>query len=234
MECWASILGNCAGGKSREHFISDGIFDGESITAFGLPWCKDKPVSIGIPRAVAKILCKRHNETLSPYDHEAAKLSRFVAKNLIDDPMANATITLDGHLLELWSLKTLVNIGYVGGLDPHTHRRLRPTDELVEFIFRKRPVTEGVGLYFISGAIDNEDYQSGLSWNVINDSAAGNVLGMSFAFCRVRFVVSIVAGRAQSKIAAMATVNAADVHYRPPNIVMASSNAGRKVIRLAW
>ena len=61
-------LGNCGGGWTREHYISDGIFDGEMVTAFGLHWCKDKPMQIALRTGVSKILCKTHNEALSPYD----------------------------------------------------------------------------------------------------------------------------------------------------------------------
>jgi hypothetical protein len=40
MDCWAASLGNCKGKLSREHVISDGIFDRENVVAFGFPWCK--------------------------------------------------------------------------------------------------------------------------------------------------------------------------------------------------
>lgn len=73
MECWAATLGTCAGGSSREHYITDGVFEGEMINAFGLPWCSDEPLSIELAAATARILCKRHNKALSDFDNEASK-----------------------------------------------------------------------------------------------------------------------------------------------------------------
>jgi hypothetical protein len=106
MECWASILGGCGGGSSREHYISDGILDGRTVNAFGLEWCKDAPKTIGIASATAKILCKIHNEALSPFDAEASKLSQFLTANVWDDPLKTDTITLSGPFIEKWALKT--------------------------------------------------------------------------------------------------------------------------------
>jgi len=34
LECGASILGDCGRGKSGEHYITDGIFDDESVIVF--------------------------------------------------------------------------------------------------------------------------------------------------------------------------------------------------------
>jgi hypothetical protein len=135
-ECWASALGDCAGGISREHVVSDGIFDSEAITAYGLSWCKDHPVQISLSSAVSKILCRRHNERLSTFDAEAARLSHFLSANVLDDPMGDAQITLRGDLLEKWALKTFINLGYIGGLDPERHMRVRPSEELVRHVFQ--------------------------------------------------------------------------------------------------
>ena len=96
LDCWASTLQDCARGKSREHYISDGIFDGESVTAVGLPWCRHEPITIGMKSAVARILCGKHNSDLSEFDAEAAKLSRFLVTNVLDEPLTESAITLSG------------------------------------------------------------------------------------------------------------------------------------------
>lgn len=239
MDCWASSLGDCAGGPSREHVISDGIFDGEVVTAFGLSWCKDTPKTVGLSRAVAKILCRHHNHALSPYDAEARKLSRFLSENVLDHPLAAARITLNGGLLERWALKTLTNLGYIGALDPHDHSQLVPRRDIVEYLFRDAAVAEGIGLYFISGSISNESFTNGLAWNVINNLANGEVLGMSFSFNSVRFIANLVPMRAEEKIASMGVVNGVDYAnaktcYRPPNITLGGKTGGRKTITLQW
>src|SRR3954469_10804919 len=103
MECWASCLGDCGEGASREHYISEGVFDGELITAFGLPWCSDHPATIGLGSAVAKILCRKHNSALSDFDGEAAKLSRFLFANIIERPLDEGNVRIQGVRLEKWA-----------------------------------------------------------------------------------------------------------------------------------
>ena len=74
MECWASLIGDCSGGSSREHFISDGIFDETQITVFGLPWCKEKPVNIGLKKAVSKI---KEKSIVQQENTEVEKINNF-------------------------------------------------------------------------------------------------------------------------------------------------------------
>jgi len=240
VECWAARLGNCAGGLSREHYISDGIFDGETIAAFGLAWCKERPIQIGLVNAVSKILCKRHNEALSAFDAEAAKLSRFLSKNIVDDPLSEAEIALNGPSIEKWALKTFVNLGYIGGLDQEHHSRIQPAPAIVDFLFRGGDVPRGIGLYFLTGAISNEDYNVGLSWNAIhNVSDGGAVVAMTFTLNKIRFVVSAEPGPVEERLAKMGVVKGVDysnakIVYRPENISFLSKTEGQKTVILEW
>ena len=240
MDCWAAVLGDCAGGLSREHYISDGIFDGEAITAYGLEWCKDHPIQISLASAVSKILCKRHNERFSPFDAEAAKLSRFLSANVLDDPLSEAQITLRGYRLEKWALKTFLNLGYIGGLDPEHHARLKPREDLVRYLFQETQAPKGIGLYFVTGAVSNAKFNVGLSWNAIrNLSRDGAIAGMTFTLNDVRFVVSAEEGPAEHRLAKIGLVNGVDysrakIYYRPHNIALLSKTAGQKTIALEW
>lgn len=240
MDCWASLLGDCARGASREHYISDGIFDSQQVTVVGLPWCRQEPMTIGLQRAVEKILCGKHNSALSAFDAEAGKLSRFLQTNVLHTPLAESTISLKGRLLEKWALKTFLNLGYIRGLHREQPNRLEPRSDLVRYIFENAPVADGVGLYLVAGKISNDDYARGLWWNVIqNPERLEEIFGVVFTFFGVRFVVSIPPNRAEEKIARLGQVNGFDYStaqttYRPSNIVLASSMAGRKEIQLEW
>lgn len=240
LDCWASILEDCARGRSREHYISDGIFDGESVTAFGLPWCRDQPIIMGMRSAVAKILCGKHNSDLSEFDAEAAKLSKFLVTNVLDEPLVKATISLNGRRLEKWALKTFLNLGYIRGLHREHPNRLDPPAHLVRHIFLDEPVADGVGLYFVTGKVSNQDYGPGLWWNVIqNPKNTAEIFGMAFTFFGVRFVISIPPIRAEGKIAGLGQVNGFDyssakILYRPSNIGLTSSTGGLKRIELEW
>ena len=236
--CWAKGHGTC-GPMSREHYISDGIFDGESITASGLPWCKDAPVTIGLASAVAKILCDAHNSALSPFDAEAAKLSRFLT-TAINAPLEEMQLTLSGMLLEKWAIKTLLNLGYIGALDPLNHTRLTPPEALVACLFDGAAVPDGMGLYFVTGTVNNQDYRTGLSWNsLFNPREGGGVVGMAFTLNGIHFVVTLVPIRAEALISRLTQVGVVDyskakVFYRPSNIMFGSKTAAKREVTLEW
>lgn len=244
MECWASSLGDCAAGISGEHYISKGIFEAKSVTIRGLSWCRDKPIKIGIGSAVAKILCEKHNSALSKFDNEAANLSRFLEQNVLDKPLNQTSIALNGRHLEKWALKTFLNLGYMRALHPDQEKNLIPPNYLVDHIYRDAPIPEGVGLYFISGSITNQDFNSGISWNVIRSQkkiALGihEVFGMVFILFGIRFAISTAHGRAEEKFRQMGKVgnfdySQASVYYRPNNIIMDSETAGSKRILFQW
>jgi hypothetical protein len=239
-ECWASVLEDCANGASREHYISDGIFDGHSVTAVGLPWCRDEPVTIGIRSAVAKILCRRHNSALSPFDAEAARLSQFLATNVLDEPLAESTIRVSGSAIEKWALKTFFNLGYLRGLHREQPNRLDPPVHLLQYLYRNALVPEGVGLYFVTSQISNDNFGPGLWWNVIqHPERPHEIFGMAFTFFGLRFVISIPPFRAEAHIAGLGNVNEFDystarIIYRPLRISMMSGNAGSKHIHFEW
>ena len=188
---------------------------------------------------MSKILCRHHNSALSPYDHEASRLSRFLLQNVVEKPTAAAAICLDGNRLERWALKTFTNLGYIGALDPHNHCRLPPPEDIVECLFRNRVLPEGIGLYLVSGSLTNHAFSTGLWWNVINNKVNGDVLGMSVSLSGLRFVLNVVPTRAEAKIASMGVVNGVDygganIYYRPSNVILGSSSAGPKRIDLQW
>jgi hypothetical protein len=244
VECWASSLGDCAAGISGEHYISRGIFEAKSVTVKGLPWCREKPIEIGLGSAVAKILCEKHNSALSNFDTEAATLSRFLEHNVLDNPLIETSISLDGRHIEKWALKTFLNLGYMRALHPGQEQNLIPPNYLVEHIYRGTPIPEGAGLYFISGPVNNRDFNSGISWNVIRNQkkmAIGihEVLGMVFVLFGIRFAISTEPGQAEEKLKQMGKVgdfdySQASVYYRPDNIVMNSKTAGVKRILFKW
>ena len=241
-ECWASLLGDCGEGQSGEHYISDGIFDGATVTAFGLPWCREKPLTIGMESAVANILCGKHNWALSPFDAEAGKLSAFLRENIHSKPLVTTSIHLRGDRLEKWALKTFLNLGYIRGLNREQANRIEPRADLVHYLYRDEPVADGIGLYFVSGKVSSDaNTSTGVWWNSIHDhrERATTVFGMTLTFFGVRFVVNIAPIRAEQKIAAMGTLNDFDfststIVYRPAGMVMNSGTAGQKRIELVW
>ena len=240
MECWASLIGGCSKGSSKEHYISGGIFDDTVISVFGLPWCKDQPASIGLNNAVSKILCQTHNSQLSPYDSEASKLSRFLSSNIIEDPLKNDSISINGILLEKWLIKTLINLGYLGAMDQPKYSKIVPEEAIVRYLFQNTKIRDGIGLYFVSGGLSNTGYRTSVSWNtILNKSENDKIVGMLLTFNGIQFIACVVPVRAEELISKMGLVNGTDfsavqIIYRPPNIILDSADAGCKRINLLW
>jgi len=240
MDCWANCISGCSNNISREHYVSDSFFEGTSITAFGLHWCNNKPIKIGLASAVSKILCTTHNNALSPFDSEASKLSAFLNENIRDKPLEHQNINLSGVYIEKWALKTLFNLGYIGGLDQENFTKLTPPSHLVSYLYSEETADEGMGLYFISNSISSEEYTNSISWNAIrNITTDGKVIGMTFALNGLRFIINTQPIRAEIPIRNMGIINGVDyskanIEYHPKTICLKSETAGKKQINFTW
>ena len=51
-------MGGCSSKQSGEHYVTKGLFEGDSLKVKGLPWCKFEEKTIGLGSATANILCK--------------------------------------------------------------------------------------------------------------------------------------------------------------------------------
>ena len=129
--CWAGILGDCAGRISREHYVSKAIFDGEQVVVRGFKWCRERYREIPLEGMASRILCKKHNEELSPVDQEVKNLRDALASWVDGDSRAaRPGVTykpLDGRLFSRWLCKTCCDLLATDG---HV-----PPQEFVRFSF---------------------------------------------------------------------------------------------------
>jgi hypothetical protein len=167
--CWAACLGDCDKKISREHTVSECLFESDEIMVQGFPWCADKPKKIGLANLVAKILCKKHNSALSDVDaaaknafdafRESVRLNN-VRQRLKRQPMWNVKrLVIDGPRLERWFLKTLINLSFGGRwvIGPGTHLAGSVSQTLVEVAFGLRQFQNGAGLYVSARKGDQVD-----------------------------------------------------------------------------
>lgn len=158
--CWAASLGNCSDKLSREHLITESLFSGDSVRVQGFPWCKDHPIEIGISGLAAKILCVRHNSSLSPVDEAGAQAFSVLREmcrlsNVRERMKARywnvVRYRINGPVLERWFLKTLINL--CCDRDYPIGRRStivgRPTEQLARIAFGLEPFEHRAGLYFV-------------------------------------------------------------------------------------
>jgi hypothetical protein len=151
-QCWANCLGDCDGGMSQEHLVSECLFEEGDINVMGLPWCKDAPKQMRIETLTDNILCRRHNTTLSKVDSaskqtldtiaDAANLFN-VRSRILTRSWTIQYFTTDMWLLERWCLKTLMNIRMNSQPD---YEIACDCDELVRVAFGREMFTAPKGL----------------------------------------------------------------------------------------
>jgi hypothetical protein len=159
--CWASCLGNCADKITREHLVSENLFLDDEMTVEGFPWCKGKPVKVGLASLTAKILCEQHNSDLSEVDtaggqafdalREARRVANIRERNLKHRWSVRRT-RIDGRRFERWCLKTLINLccDRENPIGRDSAIPGRPSERLVRMAYGLEPFPGRAGLYFVA------------------------------------------------------------------------------------
>ena len=114
-----------------------------------------KSKALPIARMVANILCRAHNEGLSPLD-SAAKNFLEAMQNIHSNAKshASATISLNGDHFERWLLKVLCGFMASGNSFSKQGQSLpqQPSQEFVRCLFGKDPLPHGFSFYCLGGA----------------------------------------------------------------------------------
>lgn len=118
-KCYMGATMNCSEKISGEHLISESVAKSVGdFTLYGGLANAGKPERIIIARtATANILCKRHNEATTHLDTEAGRYFfalRETRRSMQSGHKGGAWAFLNGNLIELWAVKTAVNLHYAG------------------------------------------------------------------------------------------------------------------------
>jgi hypothetical protein len=157
--CYLRGTCDCSQDISREHYVSASLLRqiGSAITIFGAPWlAAGETKSFAIDNLTSKILCRRHNEALSPLDQEAGNFFRSLAQALADLERNSTSRKPNFHLasgtaLELWMLKVACGV-YFSAIAAKDNVRLSQT-HTIDLTKVRRAFFEGIwddrgGLYF--------------------------------------------------------------------------------------
>ncbi len=202
-KCWANSLGACSVKLSREHLISASVFpNSKGITVFGFPWCREKPITVGLSSLTSKVLCLSHNSLLSVLDTEAGnvyrtfnEMSELVNKraSLNEQKFKVRHYRFNGPLIERWLLKTLINLCYDDKLFIGSESTLpgRPDDRHVRICFNKDRFSGHAGLYVAAKV--GGSFASGPALNFSPLIADGtHVLGGFFNFRGLLLFLSLM------------------------------------------
>ncbi len=190
--CWAESLGDCDGGISREHIVSESLFVSSYVDVKGFEWCKEETERIGLASLTKKVLCRRHNSQLSKIDSAAAhafdilrrqtKLSNDRGKQP-EKKYKKITFSINALALEQWPLKTLINIcfGEKYFIGPTSSQQGRPSDELVKIVFGKDRFGAKNGMYVAAKAGGTLNFTDTISFSpLLKDNS--HIYGGRFSF----------------------------------------------------
>jgi hypothetical protein len=199
--CWASCLGECAGGTSGEHLVSQALFPDDKITVQGMSWCLKEPKTIGLASLTGNILCRKHNSDLSSLDdtvkdtfeklREAMELSALRSEERSTSWIFRR-FEINGPLLESWFLKTFINITHRGRFPIGAGSVVDGTApaEFVRIAFGQETFGAGGGLYIAGKAGDNIQYRQGLSLTTLLENDV--LVAGKFALCGFNFFLSLL------------------------------------------
>lgn len=198
--CWARSLGDCSDEISKEHLVSAGLWEGDGVDVIGFDWCRDGK-RVGINSVVSKILCKKHNNALSPLD-SAAKQAFQALRDFTAISNKRTTQRLrkwkvvrleiqEPWLLERWFLKTAINLCIAKSPNYVWRETQTPMDQppesLVRMAFGHEAVTKPRGLYVAGGIGTEIQFQDIVSLVPLTYDGP-NLVSALFEFRGVRFV----------------------------------------------
>lgn len=169
--CYARVSKDCDKELTREHFITDEVLnaisaDGKVVVVEGAAWLSKtaRRKEIGRSSLSRKMLCRRHNNALSPLDKMAAKFFRYSLEDHLDvfkflghddrDSFPRGFTLVSGPYFELWMLKVFWGAVEARALevDGRTAYRFRlgvTNEQLAEILWRGAPWPKAWGLYVL-------------------------------------------------------------------------------------
>ncbi len=235
MKCWAAAAGQCSSEQSGEHLLTKSLFT-DHIVIKGLAWCMNGK-QIGINSAVSNILCRSHNNYLSTADNAAVSLKNFsegayLRKKRYQKPKSKKDLTgpafrseINGHSLELWAFKTMMNLTKCGSysLSGNLPENI---DQYVQKTFNGKGFDAPTGLFLCADI--NEMVTSGTPYetSLLYTESEKVISGLKFRFQGFRFLFSYN----KNPALAMLTGKQQNGIYRPKQIRLNSDGIGSKLL----
>lgn len=186
--CYARDLMDCSHDISREHYISRGLLElwGRfNLQLEGAPWAPETTPTVSVNSMTSKILCRRHNEALSPLDSLAKDLFEFVF--IENHESAPEVMLINGYELERWFLKTLCGL-VAAGMATRNGQILeswKPELEWLDILFGDGVVSDGSGLQVIVGAYNARTHR--IDTKLSFKTETGQPIGLAFAVFGILF-----------------------------------------------
>jgi hypothetical protein len=209
--------------------------ENDLIQIGGLPWIPDGETrQLPTASVASNVLCKRHNEALSPLDHVARRFFEAfdkIAKSFRAVPITNngRTFLFNGHDIERWMLKTLC--GFVASRNAATKSARitgwRPEVKWLKILFGEEPFAPQWGLHFLGSIGEEAKVDRNLSLAPLSNSESV-VYGMLLTLTGRRFLLAMVPSPADRT----GTLLANSI-YHPAGFIMRMGHA-QQTITFTW
>lgn len=228
--CWADCLGDCSVEMSGEHPLSEASFQGPSVNIAGFPFCAGQTVIIPKNKFKSNILCKSHNNRLSPVDEAGVRFMKAIAA--LGQNQRKPKHKIPGDLFERWLLKTLINFELLADFNT------RPPMDVVEIAFGLRPFGPRAGLYFDGspGDVLNTDGHFRYVQLISDDGGSTKAAGGRFSvggFSFLLMIANLLASEPEVTPSDSGAVTPVDPLHRPHRFNFKSATASH-VIAFSW
>ncbi|GEM_PF-483389 len=232
-QCYAGILNDCSHEMSREHYFSESVLKllGKKIRLTGTPWLAGREKLLPLDAIASRILCKRHNEMLSPLDEEAGRffsaLESMKSDNF-EDPSFRFYSLFSGEAIERWLLKVTVGVTYSGsaGRSGGTKIEWRPSLRELEMLFLGRSMPPRCGLYFKAPPYETLKIERRLTFAPVTYLETGQLIACQLSMWAYSFVLPFVGAPAEANAGIFE-----HTEYRPRWL---DFNAKRGIIEISW
>lgn len=237
--CWAQGHGECAGGMSREHYLSPALFPQPNIFVQGFDWCSDREVEIGLGSLTTHMLCRQHNSQLSPVDDHG--IASIQAINRLETVEEGSAGVVDGFGFERWLLKTTINLScqgplILGMLNDSVVSAISPY--LQSVVFGEKPLENGMGVYMLFPEGEYRYRQGGLAGVPIFKN--GRLGAMYFHLRGLDFLLALFPGRRPTRLADLGLTSLPDhvlrapCVYRPPSAITRTNHGKQTTLHFDW
>ena len=216
---------------SGEHPLSKAGFKGPDVNIAGLPFCEGCAVVIPKDRFKSNILCRTHNNALSPVDKAGVgameTLEAAIARN-----QQQPKRKIQGDLFERWLLKTLINFELLADFNR------RPPKSITEIAFGLRPFGERAGLFLDASLGDALQADGHFRYTplISDDDGSSKVVGGKFTVGGFNFLLmfcNLLPREPAASASASGAVMSVDPLRRPHRINFTSDTESYRIV-FSW
>jgi hypothetical protein len=191
--CYARALGDCGGGPSREHYISESLLHylnrDNDLRVSGLPWVKGQERIVPPNALASRMLCNRHNSALSTLDAIAVRLFQAFDEGRAAGSGQQLIHLFSGHDLERWLLKILCGVVSSKSVSVDGEVNLSIPEYWLRILFGEAEFPGEQGLYVCKSRGYRFEGPHGLQLRII--VGRGRLTGMGVWVCGYELILSM-------------------------------------------